>query len=100
LAALTTLNPPETALQPAASALVFFLFLGRTKAGFWKSAAVAIITIALTSPWWAAVLTHHGLTPFSAAAQTGWHGYAEAINFLKFDFTNEFGWRQLARLHS
>lgn len=98
LAALTIFTHPETALHTAASALVFFLFWGRTKAGFWKSAAVAMITIALTSPWWAAVLTHHGFTPFSAAAQTGWHGYAEAIKFFIFDFTNEFGLETIGAL--
>ncbi len=98
LASLTILTHPETALHTAASALVFFLFWGRTKAGFWKSAAVAIITVALTSPWWVSVLLNHGFTPFSAAAQTGWHGYAEAINLIKFDFTNEFGLETIGTL--
>lgn len=98
LATLTILTHPETALHTAASAFVFFLFWGRTKTGFWKSAVVAILIIALTSPWWATVLIHHGFTPFSAAAQTGWHGYTEAINLLKFDFTNEFGLETIGAL--
>ena len=86
-AALTVLSHPETALHTAASTLVFFLFFGRNKRGLIRSIIVAGLVLLLTSPWWFTVISNHGLTPFLAAGETGWHSLTA---LLKLVFANQF----------
>jgi uncharacterized membrane protein len=98
LASITILLHPETAVDTAASALIFFLFFGRNKAGLVKSILVAIITILLTSPWWVTVLYNHGFSPFLAAGKTGWHNLQQLINLFRFDLTNEYDLKSIGVL--
>ncbi|KAF0108698.1 MAG: hypothetical protein FD146_584 [Anaerolineaceae bacterium] len=98
LAAATVLTHPEDALHTAASALVFFWFFGRNKAGIWKSLAVAGLTLLLTSPWWAVVLSRHGLAPFLAAGSAGWHSAEAVFALLGFNLTNESGLQTMGAL--
>jgi len=98
LSALTILTHPETALHTAISAVVFFLFLGRSKAGIMKSLAVAGLTILFTSPWWGIVIARYGLNPLLAASQTGMWGISSTLQLLLFNFTNEYGLQTIGTL--
>jgi hypothetical protein len=90
LAALSILTHPETALHTIASAIVFFLFFGKNRAGLLKSLAVAGLTILLTAPWWRLVLARHGWGPFLSASQSGWYTAGAAFQLLRFDLTHEY----------
>lgn len=98
LAALTVLCHPERALHTAASAMVFYVFLNRSKTGAIRSFAVAGLTILLTLPWWFPVISNHGVDPFLSAGQTGLHNVGGLIQLFKFDFTHEFGLQSIATL--
>lgn len=69
--AATVLSHLQTGWFLVFSIVVFWLFLGRTRAGIRSSVLLAAATGALTSPWWLTVLAHHGLDPFIAANGTG-----------------------------
>ena len=69
--ALTVLSHPEAALHLAASCLLFWIFLGRTKRGILNATLVGLGTILLTSPWWLTLLAYHGIDPVISALQTG-----------------------------
>jgi hypothetical protein len=71
LAALTVLSHLETGWFLACSIAVFFIAFGRHRHGVSSSALVLFGTLAITAPWWAAVLGRHGLEPFLAAQATG-----------------------------
>ncbi len=68
---LTVLSHLETAWFLTFSIALFFLAYGRHRFGMLSSVIVAVGTIAFTAPWWATVLSFHGVQPFLAAAQTG-----------------------------
>ncbi|MEW5940621.1 MAG: glycosyltransferase family 39 protein, partial [Chloroflexota bacterium] len=67
-AALTIVTHPEAATQTAFAALLLYLFFDRSRAGLLRALAVALLALALTSPWWVTVLSRHGLDPFLAAS--------------------------------
>ena len=56
----------------AYSAGLMFLAFGRNRRGLLNSLYVGLGTLALTSPWWAAVIARHGPSPLLAASQHGW----------------------------
>ena len=96
LAALTVLSHLETGWFLAYSIAVFVLAFGRHRQGLVSSLAVAAGTIALTAPWWAAVLAEHGAAPFIAANQSNDSIIADAgkrrylfFSLLRFVFTGE-----------
>jgi hypothetical protein len=95
---LTVLSHPETALHTAASALVFFLFFGRNKKGLLKSLLVAGLVLVVTSPWWAAVLIHNGITPFLAAGKTGVFSIEGILQIFTSSITHEIGLQIIASL--
>lgn len=72
--ALTVLSHPEAGVHAAASCLMVWIFFGHTVRSFFQSVIVAVGVLLLSSPWWATVISHHGLEPFLSAAQTGSHG--------------------------
>jgi hypothetical protein len=90
LASLAVLSHPETALHTAASALMFFLFFGRNKAGIIRSLIVAVLVLVFTAFWWLPVLVTHGLTPFLAAGSTGWHNILSVFNLLFANQLSEY----------
>ncbi|MGI8548776.1 MAG: ArnT family glycosyltransferase [Gemmatimonadaceae bacterium] len=65
--ALTVLTHLSTANFLAFSIVLFFAFYGRHRFGILSSAVVLVATVALTAPWWTAVVAAHGLAPFHAA---------------------------------
>lgn len=92
-AALTVLTHPEATAQTALAALLFFLFLDRSRAGIIRALIVAGLTIVLTIPWWGWVVSTHGIDPFLAASSAV---RASSISLLarpfllfQFQFTEE-----------
>jgi len=69
--ALTVLSHIGTAPFVAFSALLFLLFRGRHREGVLGSLLIGAGTLVLTAPWWATVISMHGIGPFLAARATG-----------------------------
>lgn len=69
--ALTVLSHLGTAPFLAFSALLFMLAFARNRFGLTTSSIVAGGALALSAPWWGAVIAMHGVGPFIAANQTG-----------------------------
>lgn len=80
--ALAALSHPETGLQAAGACALLWAFRGRT----WKSlawaGAVALGTLALTAPWWGAVIARHGPDPFLSALETSSDGSTGYLQLL------------------
>ena len=69
--ALTVLSHLGTAPFVAFSALLFLLFRGRHREGVLGSVLIGAGALVLTAPWWATVISMHGIGPFLAARATG-----------------------------
>jgi hypothetical protein len=69
--ALTVLSHLGTAPFVAFSALLFLLFRGRHREGVLGSLLIGAGALVLTAPWWATVISMHGVGPFLAARATG-----------------------------
>jgi hypothetical protein len=82
------MSHPEAAVFTATSALFLWIMLGRTKRTFLNSIIVAILVFIFTSPWWAIVISQHGLAPLLSAAQTGQKLLA-IFHLVFFSFTEE-----------
>lgn len=89
-AALLALTHPEITFQTAFSVFVLALFFLRGRKSFLHSLIVAVIVILLTSPWWATVLTRHGLAPFQAALGAHPRDLATSLLYLfQFNLSGE-----------
>lgn len=88
---LVILSHPESAIHTAAGALVFFLFLGRSKKNFLRSLFVVGLILIFTSPWWLHVVKNFGLSPVFSAAKTGLYSLNQIPRLFHFDFTAEYG---------
>jgi hypothetical protein len=71
LASLTVLSHIGTAPFLATSIALMWVAYGRHRRGILASIIVAVLTLALTAPWWRVVVAEHGLEPFRAAQATG-----------------------------
>jgi hypothetical protein len=67
------LSHPEAALHAVFFSLVLWLFHGRTWQGIRNAGITALGVLTLTLPFFAVVLSRHGVQPFLNAAQTGFH---------------------------
>ncbi len=83
------LSHPETGLHTAASCALIWLFKGRTARGLRDAVLAALGVLVLTSPWWGAVLSQHGLAPFQSALGTGGHSGLFWLPWITFDFAEE-----------
>jgi hypothetical protein len=88
LGALTVLSHIEMGWFLAFSIAALFVAYGRTREGVRSSVLVATGVVALTAPWWALVLSRHGVAPFLAASQVG--------SPLTSAMSSESGWLVLA----
>ncbi len=86
--ALTVLSHPEAAVHTAFSAVLFWLFWGRTRRSFLQSLGVAGLVLLLSSPWWGLVLARHGVQTILAAAGTG-QKWLAVLHLVFFAFTEE-----------
>lgn len=71
LAAATVLSHVETGYFLAFSIAIFWVTFGRHRHSLLSSAVLAGGTLVLTAPWWATVISYHGLDPFRAAQDAG-----------------------------
>jgi hypothetical protein len=93
LGALTVLTHPEATVHTAITALVFYLWIDRSRKGLVLSLGITAGILALTAPWWGSVIAQHGFGPFQAAMNaSGQDSPNLLINlliFFRFLFTNE-----------
>lgn len=89
LAALAVLSHLEMGGVVVFTLGILFFAHGRNRTGIRNSALIGLGVLALTSPWWATVLSRHGLAPFLAAAQTGGHSWNGWLGPLLVHFTDE-----------
>jgi hypothetical protein len=85
---LAVLSHPEAAVHTFVSAIFLWLMLSRKKMTFISSILVGFIVLVVTAPWWATVLSYHGLEPLIKGAQTGKNVLA-VFHLLFFVFTEE-----------
>ncbi len=88
LGGLAVLSHPEAAVHTFVSAIFLWLMLSRKKAAFLHSIVVGIIVFIVTAPWWATVLSYHGIGPLINGAQTGQKVLA-VFHLVFFVFTEE-----------
>jgi hypothetical protein len=93
LGALTVVTHPEATVHTAITAMVLYLWKERSLKGFLFSLGIASGILALTSPWWASIISRHGVDPFLAAMNAS---RQDSINpliglfiFFRFLFTDE-----------
>jgi hypothetical protein len=68
--------------------LFLWIILSRARIGFIRSLGVAAVVLLITSPWWATVISYHGIGPLLNAAQTGQKSSA-VLHLLFFAFAEE-----------
>lgn len=85
---LAVLSHPEAAVHTFVSAIFLWLILSRKKTSFLNSIAVGIIVLIVTTPWWATVLSYHGIDPLINGAQTG-QKFLAVFHLVFFVFTEE-----------
>jgi len=89
-ASLTILSHPGTAWFAFYSALVLFVFYGlKDERWLFKSAAVIILIIGITAPWWVTISSNHGFSVFVYPYQTESPTLAAIFIPLTLLFTNE-----------
>jgi hypothetical protein len=91
---LTVLSHPEASAQTALAAVLFYLVIDRSLKGAFYSFLAAAGILILAAPWWATVVSRHGLFPFLAIINAAREG--TIITFggrvflsIQFKFTDE-----------
>lgn len=85
---LAVMSHPEAAVHTFVSAIFLWLMLSRTRAAFVHSILVGVVVGIVSAPWWASVISYHGITPLLSGAATG-SKFAAVFNLLFFVFTEE-----------
>ena len=88
-AGCAVLSHPELGWFTAYSAALLFAARGRSRAGLVSTVLVALGTLAITAPWWVAVLARHGTTAFLSAASRGGPLYSGLAWLLYGNVTGE-----------
>jgi hypothetical protein len=88
LGGLAVMSHPEAAVHTFVSAIFLWLMLSRKRATLVQSFYVGMMVLLLAAPWWAAVVSYHGIEPFLNGAATG-SKFAAVFNLLFFVFTEE-----------
>ena len=92
-AALTALTHPEAAFQLAIGAALLFLVIDHSARGAVRVAVLAVLILILAAPWWATVLSRHGVDPFLAAIRAAGQDSTNLLGRLfsafRFEFTGE-----------
>ncbi|HQV94826.1 MAG TPA: 6-pyruvoyl-tetrahydropterin synthase-related protein [Anaerolineales bacterium] len=73
---LVVVTHPEATIHTIGIALTFAILYARNRRGLIQTALVGAGTLLIASPWWAAMLIRHGITPFLSASQSGFHDFA------------------------
>jgi hypothetical protein len=85
---LTVMSHPEAALHTSITSVFLWIMLSRSRTGFVHSLGVAAVILLVTSPWWATIVSYHGIEPMLNAAQTGQNASA-VLHLLFFVFAEE-----------
>lgn len=88
LGGLAVMSHPEAAVHTLVSAVFLWLMLSRERGGFVRSIFVGAVVAVVSAPWWASVVSHHGIAPLLSGAATG-SKFAAVFNLLFFVFTEE-----------
>ncbi|MFN8380335.1 MAG: hypothetical protein U0V02_00250 [Anaerolineales bacterium] len=83
------LSHPEATLHTVSLCLVLWIFFGISKEGIKHALLVAIGILALTSPFFAFVISRHGVQPYLSAAQTGFQSTLAWLAILTGSFSDE-----------
>jgi len=86
---LVLLTHPERALHAALTGLLFWLWLGRSRAGTCKAVVIGAGALLVSAPWWGTVLLRaggHGLLLAAQAAGSRWLFW---VPFFQLNFTDE-----------
>ena len=89
LGSLLVLSHSEITWFAVYTAVLMFLFFGRTRRALVGALAVGAIVVVLSAPWWASVIHHHGTGPFLDAAAGGGYGNFSWFPAKTFLFTDE-----------
>ncbi|MEB2334020.1 MAG: glycosyltransferase family 39 protein [Anaerolineaceae bacterium] len=85
---LAVMSHPEAAVHTFVSAIFLWLMLSRSRKTFIQSIFVGLAVAVVSAPWWASVISNHGLAPLLSGAATG-SKFAAVFNLLFFVFTEE-----------
>lgn len=85
---LAVMSHPEAAVHTLVSAVFLWLMLSRSRESFIHSIFVGVVVALVSAPWWASVVSNHGLAPLLSGAATG-SKFAAVFNLLFFVFTEE-----------
>lgn len=85
---LAVMSHPEAAVHTFVSAIFLWLMLSRSRKSFVQSLFVGLIVAIVSAPWWASVISNHGMAPLLSGAATG-SKFAAVFNLLFFIFTEE-----------
>lgn len=85
---LAVMSHPEAAVHTFVSAIFLWLMLARTRLALIHSIFVGGLVLLVSSPWWATVISYHGLDPLLKGAATGQKTQA-VFHLLFFVFTEE-----------
>ncbi|MBK9008853.1 MAG: glycosyltransferase family 39 protein [Anaerolineae bacterium] len=85
---LAVMSHPEAAVHTLVSAVFLWLMLSRTRKAFIQSILVGLVVAVVSAPWWASVISYHGVAPLLSGAATG-SKFAAVFNLLFFVFTEE-----------
>ena len=83
------LSHPEAALHTVCLCFVLWIFFGRSKDGIKNALVVVVGVIALTAPFFAVVISQHGLQPYLSAAQTGFQSSLAWLAIITGSFSDE-----------
>ena len=72
--AFAVVSHPEAGIHTAASCALLWLFFGKTRQKTFYAIIIIIGTLIFSAPWWLAVISKHGLTPFISALHSGLYG--------------------------
>jgi hypothetical protein len=86
---LVLLTHPERALHAAATGILFWLWLDRSRSGMWKAVAIGAGTLLISSPWWLTALIRYGARPLLLAAQSAGSRWLFWAPLLQLNFTDE-----------
>lgn len=89
LGGLVVLSHPEATIHAITAAFLFFVFLSRNWKGLLQSLLVALIVITISAPWWATVISRHGLAPILNAGQTGGDWRYGLATFFSLSYSEE-----------
>ncbi len=93
LSGLVISTHPEAAIHTLITSIFVYFWKDRTRTGLICAGIIAAGALLITAPWWATVITRHGIDPFmavlSSANQDSNNLIARLLGLFRFDFTDE-----------